>query len=77
MKMQKSVIFGKKIIVKLQIIVIIQGNIDLLYINIVYLKKILQLFIMLFKYVYQFIIKELVEEFKKEFTCLDKTLKNT
>ena len=32
---------------------------------------------MFFKYVYQFIINELVEEFKKEFTCLDKTLKNT
>ena len=78
--MQKPVIFVKKKIkinklnikhiVKLEIIVIMQGNIELLRIAnaikiLVYLKQLLSLFIM-----DHFIIKELAETFEQQFTCL-------
>ena len=72
--MQKSIMFVKKSliiniwhiknIVKLEMIAIIQGNIEVLCIayviwNIAYLKN----------YDYHFIISELAEKFKNQFTC--------
>ena len=78
--MQKSVIFVKKnlktnickikIILKLEIIVIIQENIEVLRIAYVIKKKISIVFHNESNYDYHFIIKELAEEFKKQFTCL-------
>ena len=64
-----------KNIVKLEIIVIIQGNIQVLHIayviqNTVCLKKIPIVFHNESNYNYHFIIKELAEEFKNQFTCL-------
>ena len=68
--------------IKLVIIVIIQGNIEVLSIayvieNIVWLKKFLHFLIMNgSNYDYHFIIKELAEEFKKQFTCLGENIEN-
>ena len=64
-----------KNIVKLEIIVIIQGNIQVLHIayvirNTVCLKKIPIVFHNESNYNYHFIIKELAEEFKNQFTFL-------
>ena len=90
MKMQKSVIFvekklkidmwKKKNIVKLEIIVTLQENIEVLRIsyvilNIVYLKKIPVYFHNRSNYDYHFIIKDLAEEFKKQLTCLGNILR--
>ena len=72
-----------KTTVKLEMIVIIQGNIKVLRIayaiqDIVYLKKFLQVFMIDLTIDYHFMLKELAEELKKD-NLLDqeKTLKNT
>ena len=88
MKMQASVIFVNKDvkinmwkiknIVKLEIIVVIQGSIEVLHIsyvvqNIKYLKKIPIAFHNGSKYDYHFVIKE----FEKQLTCLGENAENT
>ena len=57
--------WNKKNIVKLDIIVIIQGNIDMLRIVYTVLKKITLVFHNGFNYDYHFIRKQKAEEFKK------------
>ena len=71
-----------KNIIKLEIIVTIKGNTEVLRItyviqNIMHLKKFLQFFHNRSNCDYHFIINELAEEFKKQFTYLEETLKNT
>ena len=79
--MQKSVKFVKKslkiniwkikYIVKLEINVIIQGNIEVLQNSICNLKySVSKVFNKGLNYDYHFIKKELAKEFKKQFTCL-------
>ena len=85
MKMQKSVIFVKKKlkinirkinnIVKLEIIVIIQGNIEVL--RTAYEPKNIPIaFFNGSNYDYHFIMKELAESFKNNLFAQKKTLKN-
>ena len=89
MKIQKSVIFvrqtwkwifeKKKNVVQLEIIVIIQGNIEVLgmpYVIFSVPKKIPIVFHNGFNYDYHFIIKELTEELKKKFPCLGENTEN-
>ena len=73
-----------KNIVKLEIIVIIQVNIEVLHIiyviqTIAYLNKLPLFFTMDLTMIfnYHFIMKELVEEFESQFNCLGGILKNT
>ena len=71
----------EKNIVKLEIIVILQENTEVLHIsyvilNIVYLKKVPIYFHNGSNYDYHFIIEDLAEEFKKQLTCLGKSLRN-
>ena len=70
----KTNIWKIKNIVKLESIVIILGNLEVLRIaylikNLLYL-KIFPVFHNGSNYDYHFIIKELAEEFKKQFSCL-------
>ena len=75
----KMNIWKKKNVVQLEIIVIIQGNIEVLgmpYVIFSVPKKIPIVFHNGFNYDYHFTIKELTEELKKKFPCLGENTEN-